>query len=100
MIALVMLAAFASYVLISAMVVWFAVGLARKRKIKGWKLGVPAGLCMYLIVFWDYLPTVLMHKYYCATEAGFWMYQTPEEWSVDNPGVLEALTPWLRPERS
>jgi len=32
-----------------------------------------------------------MHKYECATEAGFWVYKTPEQWEKENPGVLETL---------
>lgn len=46
---------------------------------------------MYLIPFWDWLPTVATHQYYCATEAGFWVYKTPEQWRKENPGVMEGL---------
>jgi len=47
---------------------------------------------MYLLVFWDHLPTLLLHKYYCATKAGFWIYKTPEQWKAENPEVAETLT--------
>jgi hypothetical protein len=46
---------------------------------------------MWLIPFWDWIPTVAMHQYYCATEAGFWVYKTPEQWKKENPGVMETL---------
>jgi hypothetical protein len=46
---------------------------------------------VYLPVFWDWIPTVAMHQYYCATEAGFWVYKTPEQWKKENPGVMERL---------
>jgi hypothetical protein len=32
-----------------------------------------------------------MHRYYCATEAGLWVYKTPEQWVKENPGVMETL---------
>lgn len=36
-------------------------------------------------------PTVATHQYYCSTEAGFWVYKTPEQWVKENPGVMEML---------
>jgi len=48
---------------------------------------------MWLIPFWDWIPTVAVHKYYCSTEAGFWVYKTPEQWKQENPGVMETLPP-------
>lgn len=53
--------------------------------------GWGAALVMWLIPFWDWLPTVAVHQYYCATEAGFWVYKTPEQWKLENPGVMEGL---------
>jgi hypothetical protein len=47
---------------------------------------------MYHLVFWDFLPTLIVYKYYCATKAGFWVYKTPEQWKAENPGVAETLT--------
>lgn len=47
---------------------------------------------MFLIPFWDWIPTVITHKYYCATEAGFWVYKTPKQWKSENLGVMETLT--------
>jgi hypothetical protein len=49
-------------------------------------------LAVYLPVFWDHIPTVIAHEYYCKTEAGFWVYKTPEQWKKENPGVAETLT--------
>ncbi len=62
---------------------------------KGWKkrwLGAALGfLIVYLPVLGDWIPTVLAHKYYCATEAGFWEYKTLDQWKAENPGVMEGL---------
>ena len=48
-------------------------------------------LFVYLPVFWDHIPTLVMHKYYCETEAGFWIYKTLEQWKLENPGVSDTL---------
>ncbi|NLW80180.1 MAG: hypothetical protein GXY42_00670 [Desulfovibrionales bacterium] len=94
MILLIMMAAFSAYLAVSVCVVWGTVRWARMtgRNPKRW--GVAAALCMYLLVFWDHVPTILLHKYYCATKAGFWVYKTPEQWKAENPGVAETLT-WM-----
>ena len=79
------------YLLVSLGVVIWAITHARKEgmNVKHWGWG--AALVMYLIPFWDWIPTVAMHQYYCATEAGFWVYKTPEQWKKENPGVMETL---------
>ncbi len=79
------------YLLVSIGVVKWAVRYAREngKSTKRWGWG--AVLVMYLLVFWDWIPTVAAHKYYCATEAGFWVYKTPEQWQKENPGVMETL---------
>lgn len=64
---------------------------------KGWVgkkryLGAAIGfLIVCLPVFWDWLPTVATHQYYCAKEAGFWVYKTLDQWKAENPGGMETL---------
>lgn len=79
------------YLLLSVVVVLLAVRYARKsgRSAKRWGWG--AALVMYLIPFWDWLPTVATHQYYCAKDAGFWVYKTVDQWKAENPGVMETL---------
>jgi len=66
-------------------------------KKKGWTgkkryLGAMIGfLIVYLPVFWDWLPTVALHQYYCSKESGFWIYKTLNQWKDENPGVIENL---------
>lgn len=69
-----------------------ALYLARHRK-GGWKWWAWAAVLVYLVVFWDHIPTVLAHKYYCENEAGFWIYETVDQWKSENPGVMETLKP-------
>lgn len=79
------------YLLISIGVVKGAIAYAREKGKSAKRWGWGAALVMYLIPFWDWIPTVAMHQYYCANEAGFWVYKTPEQWEKENPGVLETL---------
>jgi hypothetical protein len=92
MFGLLMVAAFAVYLLISTGVVAWSIHFAKKRgkNVKLWGLG--AALIMYNLVFWDWIPTVVTHQYYCAKESGFWVYKTLEQWKAENPGVMEGLT--------
>ena len=96
MLGLFILAILAAYLLLSGLVVWLAVRWAKKRDRRPWIWGSLAAFAMYNLVFWDLIPTLVMHKYYCATEAGFWVYKTPEQWAKENPGVLETLRPYSR----
>ncbi len=88
---LVILGALALYLLVSIFVVIGAIKHAKNngKSTKRWGWG--AVLVMYLIPFWDWIPTVAVHQYYCATESGFWVYKTPDQWKAENPGVAETL---------
>ena len=55
---------------------------------KGWVGGWLAALVMYNLVFWDWIPTYVMHKYYCSTQAGFWVYTSPAQWIKENPDMV------------
>lgn len=88
---LVILGALALYLLLSIAVVMGAIKFARNNGKSAKRWGWSAALIMYLIPFWDWLPTVVVHQYYCTTEAGFWVYKTPEKWKTENPGVMETL---------
>jgi hypothetical protein len=79
------------YLLISVGVVRWAIRYARKNDKSAKRWGWGAALGMYLLVFWDWIPTVAVHQYYCATESGFWVYKTLDQWKAENPGVMEGL---------
>ena len=64
------------------------IGLPRKQR---WLWAAGGFLLVYLPVFWDWIPTVVAHQYYCATEAGFWVYKSVDQWKKENPGVMETL---------
>jgi len=71
--------------------VTLAIRYARKSGRNRWAWGIGVFLLIFLPIFWDWVPTVLMHKYHCSTEAGFWVYKTMDQWKAENPGVMETL---------
>lgn len=84
MMGLMVLGALAVYLLVSIWLIFGVLNWAAKNKRSGW-WGVLAAFVMYNLVFWDLIPTLVMHKYYCSTQAGFWVYKTPEQWKAENP---------------
>jgi hypothetical protein len=80
------LAAAGLYLLLSLAVVLFSIFFAKKygKNAQFWG-GCGAALVMYLIPFWDWLPTVAVHQYYCATQSGLWVYKTLDQWKIENP---------------
>lgn len=88
---LVVFGAIILYLLISIAVVVGAIVYARRHGKSAKRWGAGAALVMYLLVFWDHIPTLVAHKYYCEKEAGFWVYKTLDQWKADNPGVVERL---------
>lgn len=99
MIALPYIIFFGVYLLLSGWLTDWAARKAKVRGIAGWKWGLPMALVMYNLVFWDWLPMEAMFKYHCATESGFTMYKTLDEWKRENPGVAETLVPVKNPPR-
>jgi len=88
---LVVFMAIGVYLLISLAVVAWAVVYAQEHGKRAWLWASAAAFVMYNLVFWDWIPTVVVHKYYCEKEAGFWIYKTLDQWKVENPGVMEEL---------
>lgn len=86
---------FLTYVLF--FVVYFFISMAVIRVVKKWAIkrnynakraGIIAGIFMYMLIFWDWIPVVVHHEYLCKTQAGFWEYKTPEEWIKENPETV------------
>ena len=65
-----------------------ASGLSAKQR---WLRGGLVALVFYLIPFWDWIPTVVAHQYYCATEAKFEVFKTIEQWKKENAEVVPTL---------
>lgn len=89
MFGLMVLLVFGLYLTLSVLAVWLVTRWAKKHDRRPWVWGGLAAFVMYNLVFWDWIPTVVAHNYYCEKEAGFVVYKTLEQWKVENPGVLE-----------
>lgn len=92
MIGIMMLLVAGTYIAIWILVVRFSYRLTfrvTESKKKSFSIATAFFLIMYLIPFWDLIPTLIMHKYYCNTQAGLWIYKTPEEWISENPDSLD-----------
>jgi len=93
MIGLLYLGFFAAYLWLSVFLTKWAARQAKKRGIASWKWGLPMGLIMYNLVFWDWLPLEITYRYDCSHYAGFTQNQTLAQWKKENPGVAETLRP-------
>lgn len=82
---------FVIYLAIAIGAVVMAAKWAKKHNRRPWVWGSLAAFVMYNIVFWDWIPTLVAHKYYCGKEAGFTVNKTLEQWKQENPGVMEKL---------
>jgi hypothetical protein len=88
------------YLLISVGVVKAAMAWARRHQRRVWLWGGLAGFIMYNLVFWDWIPTMVAHKYYCDTQAGFTVFKTPEQWKHENPNLSnESLRPLIEKQK-
>lgn len=58
---------------------------------KRWSAAAIGFLVVFLPMFWDWLPTVWLHSYYCEKYSGLTVNKTLEQWKKENPGVAETL---------
>lgn len=79
--------------IISLLLILLGVKIARANGKPGWKGGVIVAVIMYLILFWDWIPTLVTHKYLCHSQGGFIINKTLEEWELENPRIALTLTP-------
>ena len=86
---LMILGFFAIYLIATVFVTRKAVSWAKANSKRSWLWGGLAAFVMYNLVFWDWIPTVVAHKYYCETQAGFFVYKTPEQWVQENPDLTK-----------
>ena len=65
-------------------------------RVAQWTSAGLVALALYLIPFWDWIPTVVAHHYYCANEATFKVRKPIEQWMKENSEIVATL----RPEQS
>jgi hypothetical protein len=79
------------YLALSVLAVSWAIGHAKKNGLSAKRWGWSAALMMYLIPFWDWIPTVATHQFYCVKDAGYWAYKPLGQWKLENLGVIGTL---------
>ncbi|WP_374400432.1 hypothetical protein [Niveibacterium sp.] len=50
-----------------------------------------AFLSLYLPVFWDFIPTMVAHRYYCAKDAGIVIVKDPKQWVSEHAMDADTL---------
>lgn len=45
-----------------------------------WLWGSISLILMYNLVFWDYIPTKIVHNHLCSTKSGLIVHQAPDQW--------------------
>jgi hypothetical protein len=48
-------------------------------------------LVVYLPVFWDHIPTLLVHRYQCSKDAGFTAFVDAKQWNAKNAEAVAAV---------
>ncbi|WP_138411415.1 hypothetical protein [Stutzerimonas nosocomialis] len=91
MIGIILLACIALYLALFVGVIVLVGKWAKKRGRRRWPWCTAAGIFMYLLVAWEQIPTYVIGRYYCATQAGVTVYKTPNEWLIENPGLENTL---------
>jgi hypothetical protein len=92
--ALVVVAVIITYLVLWIVVVTVTYKIVRRRgatRKTAWYAAGLACLIMFLIPFWDWVPTIAAHRYYCWKDSGFTVYKTLDRWKQENPGVAETL---------
>lgn len=87
MIGLAYLLFFVVYSLISFVLIRLSYRYAKRRFNRGWLGGFVAFIVMYNLIFWDWVPAIVGHKYLCQRDAGFFMYEKPDQWFQNNPSA-------------
>lgn len=88
------------YLALSVGVVVLVGKWAKKRGRRRWPWFTAAGFFMYLLVAWEQIPTYVVGRYYCATQAGITVYKTPGQWLAENYGLENTLVLQKVPSRT
>lgn len=73
----------------------FLIRLARRHGRSGRKYSVPIVIGSYLLVFWDVIPTAIVHEYLCRTQAGVTVYKDANAWIAEHPEAAKNVGPFI-----
>jgi len=86
-IGLLYLVAFAVYLLVAFLIVRATVRWAKRTGRSPTKWGWVSALAIYLLVFWDHIPTLVAHEVLCRTVPEVKIYKTFEQWRAEHADV-------------
>jgi hypothetical protein len=79
-------------VLVATTVLPYRFGLKQGWTRRKRRLAAAVGfLLIFLPMFWDWIPTVWLHSYYCEKYGDLTINKTPEQWKLENPDVATTL---------
>jgi hypothetical protein len=64
---------------------------------KCWSAASVGFLLIFMPMFWDWLPTLWLHSYYCDRYSGVVVNKTPGQWIGSNPAIADQLRPITPP---
>jgi len=85
----------AAHIAVGAAIAVFFIRLARRHGKSGLKFSVPIVVGSYLLVFWDVIPTAVVHNHLCRTQAGVTIYKDANSWVAENPEEAKNVHPFL-----
>jgi hypothetical protein len=94
MLGLMYLGAAALYLALMFFVVLWAWRIGRANggsRLKGAGFGLVGFLVVYLPVFWNLVPTVLVHRHYCEKDAGFFVQMPADQWHATHESEVELI---------
>ncbi len=81
----------AAHIAAGAAISAFLIRWARGRDKSGLKFTIPIVVGSYLLVFWDVIPTAVVHDYLCRTEAGVTVFKSANAWAMEHAGEMKAI---------
>jgi hypothetical protein len=60
-------------------------------KVRGASFGAIGFLAVYLPVFWNLVPTIFVHRYYCERDAGLFVQMQADKWYANNQAKVELI---------
>jgi hypothetical protein len=100
MFGLIVVVLFGLYLLLLVWATRAAYRWAKKRgwsKARCWSAAGAGFLLVYLPVFWDFIPTLLVHEYRCRN-AGYRESNQLSQWITTNESLLKTLVPYNTPK--
>lgn len=89
----------AAHIAFGALLAVVLIRWARRHGKAGWKFSVPIVIASYLVVFWDVVPTAVVHSYLCRTQAGVTIYKDRNTWMLEHANDVSSIPKFFGDEQ-